>query len=186
MPKKISMFLLLNIALLLFTLMAPAPVQACSCAETNSVADELNRSDVVFSGNVVNVDRGGGFFGPNRKSVKFKVSKTWKGTKQKSIIITTGFGGGDCGFEFEAGKEYLVYAIHSSTYDGKLTTGICDRTTELSAAAEDLIILGEGDEPTIESKPESKFANGYLWGSIILGLGILGYLIWRKNRGAQN
>ena len=37
---------------------------------------------------------------------KFKVSKITSDT----IQIVTGYGGGDCGYEFEVGKDYIVFA----------------------------------------------------------------------------
>src|SRR5258708_4102213 len=43
--------------------------------------------------------------------------------------LSTGLGGGDCGFDFEVGKQYLVYAFNDEA--GELSTNICTRTTRL-------------------------------------------------------
>ena len=48
-------------------------------------------------------------------------------------------GGGDCGYRFEIGKEYLVYAYLGE--DKKLSTGICTRTGLLTKADEDLAYI---------------------------------------------
>jgi hypothetical protein len=62
------------------------------------------------------------------------------------VIVVTGRGGGDCGYRFEVGARYLVFAYGD---DAKLETNICQRTKELAQAAEDLKLLGKGKSPTI-------------------------------------
>ena len=47
----------------------------------------------------------------------------------------TGMGDGDCGIAFTQAQQYLVYA---SSFEGKLYTGICMRTKDISAATADL------------------------------------------------
>jgi hypothetical protein len=51
----------------------------------------------------------------------------------------TGWGGGDCGFDFVTGKEYLVYADQDN--QGNLETGICSSTKLLEDAGPELRIL---------------------------------------------
>jgi len=70
----------------------------------------------------------------------FSVSRGFIGPQQgETIEIHTGFGFGDCGFPFEKGEEYLVYA---HKYEGKLSTGICSRTRHLTNAGDDIGELG--------------------------------------------
>ena len=54
----------------------------------------------------------------------------------KEIVIETGLGGGDCGYAFRRGFDYIVYA--SKKPDGGWTTGICTPTRLVEDAAEDL------------------------------------------------
>ncbi|MBW9234790.1 hypothetical protein JQK62_21625, partial [Leptospira santarosai] len=79
----------------------------------------------------------------------FEVAETWKGVSESQVFIITGSGGGDCGYEFQVGQDYLVYATESTMYgnQAELVTIICDRTTELGSAQEDLAVLGKGKEP---------------------------------------
>ncbi len=42
--------------------------------------------------------------------VTFEVLRNYSDADQKHLKITTGFGGGDCGFPFEVGEQYLVDA----------------------------------------------------------------------------
>ncbi|MEO8368863.1 MAG: carboxypeptidase-like regulatory domain-containing protein [Candidatus Solibacter sp.] len=58
------------------------------------------------------------------------------GPGQKEIEVGTGMGGGDCGFGFQVGTDYVVYAYKNA--EGRLETGICSRTRLLSQAAEDV------------------------------------------------
>jgi Carboxypeptidase regulatory-like domain len=55
---------------------------------------------------------------------------------QKEIEIVTGMGGGDCGYAFQSGVDYVVYAYRNS--EGRLETGICFRTRPLAQATEDV------------------------------------------------
>lgn len=126
------------------------------------------------------------FDGSRTKSVLFAVQNTWKGINETQVIITTGLGGGDCGYEFEEGKEYLVYAFESRMYseEEKLVTIICDRTTLLNSAEEDLSILGEGKSPTktvnLEDELHKSRINPYLWFIPILLVGFLAFWVWRR------
>jgi Carboxypeptidase regulatory-like domain len=62
-------------------------------------------------------------------------------TSQKEIEILTGFGGGDCGYQFQVGIEYVIYAYKNSA--GRLETGICSRTRPLAEAADDVKYIRE-------------------------------------------
>jgi len=55
---------------------------------------------------------------------------------QKEIEIVTGLGGGDCGYDFQIGADYVVYAYKNT--EGRLETSICSRTRPLADAAEDM------------------------------------------------
>jgi protocatechuate 3,4-dioxygenase beta subunit len=52
------------------------------------------------------------------------------------ITIQTGRGGGDCGYDFQVGKEYIVFAYDSGNEN--LGTGICSPTRPIEQATEDL------------------------------------------------
>jgi hypothetical protein len=70
--------------------------------------------------------------------VRFRVLERWRERAGATVELTTGAGGGDCGYTFEKGVSYLVFA---SARAGALTTGICSRTRKLTDAAEDLAYL---------------------------------------------
>lgn len=150
--KKMSLFLLMFVLFSSpFIYGSPIPVQACSCAKLPGVEEELEQSKAVFSGEVINIKEKVNTSGYRYKSVLLQVHHIWKGVKESQVIISTGLGGGDCGFDFAKGQEYLVYAFTSDTdmYDSDtLSTNICNRTNTIHAGQKDLEILGEGENPT--------------------------------------
>ena len=94
----------------------------------------MNNQKLCFIGKVVDDRVKRSIKGYQSKSVLFDVTNTWKGVEQSQMIITTGQGGGDCGYDFKKGQEYLVYANESTMYGAKsLASTICDRTDVLSS-----------------------------------------------------
>ncbi|MBP1932757.1 hypothetical protein [Ammoniphilus resinae] len=183
MIKNIQLVLVCCFVFSLMSVSIPSVGYACSCASKPAVQEELEKSAVVFGGKVIDI-REKSQFNP-KKTVLFEVSTAWKGGASTQMLITTGLGGGDCGFDFEKGKEYLVYANESSMYGGKdLVTTICDRTTELVSAQEDLTILGEGKVPTEKVNLEGKLGglNPFVWILAIGVVGILVFLMLRRRR----
>lgn len=108
-------------------------VSACSCIAPRPAGEELIDSDAVFQGTVTKVELKG--ITNKYYEVTFDVSKRWKDSAQDESVIITSDSSAACGYNFEEGKSYLVYARES---DGYLTTGLCTRTKLLSEAAEDL------------------------------------------------
>lgn len=112
---------------IIFMLVSADAVSACSClaskekSESKKVKTAYKQSAAVFYGEVTEVTRQ-----ENSLLVKFKVEIIWKGVSTKEVIVQTAENSAMCGFNFEAGKRYLVYG------DGKsenLQTNICSRTS---------------------------------------------------------
>ena len=115
---------------------------ACSCASSGPPCQAFWQTDAVFSATVISksvitVDTGIESFPKEQQiAVKLLVEDTFRGSLGgNDVEMLTGMGGGDCGYNFEKGKKYLVYA---SEYRGRLRAGICSRTRLLSEATEDL------------------------------------------------
>ena len=133
-----------------FVLLASQVGLACTCSLppinqslARQVVGSKNDAKAVFSGEVVEVIEG-----PEDSFnvvVRLRVERTWKGVRAGEVSIATGRGGGDCGYGFEAGERYLVYAYGSA--GGQLGTNICQRTRRLADAKEDLKVLGRGRPP---------------------------------------
>src|SRR5262249_22625050 len=78
-------------------------------------------------------------FDIRQRRVRLAVSEAFSGVTLGETTITTGEGGGDCGFDFSTGREYLVYASAGS--DGSLSTSICSPTMKIEDAKSDLEYL---------------------------------------------
>jgi hypothetical protein len=125
-----------------------APVErgiACSCATVAGVCDAAGQSAAVFSGKVTQISvqpavmkaPGVPRLEPAMRRVRLRVQEVLSGAYPNGEIeILTGFGNGDCGYPFEVGREYVVYARKDR--NGRLSTGICSRTRPVEQAAEDL------------------------------------------------
>jgi hypothetical protein len=114
--------------------------EACSCMESGPPCQDYWKTSAVFLGRVESVTRGAttartGL--PLYRRVKFTVLEAYRGLTAGETEVQTGAGGGDCGYNFTEGTEYLVYASRNEG-TGVLTTGICSRTRRASEAAEDL------------------------------------------------
>ncbi len=128
-------------------------VFACKCELPSAsisierhVKSAYNQYSAIFLGDVTEVIEEPGIYSLR---VKFKISKTWKSEISKEIFLSTGRGGGDCGYDFKVGKKYLVYAIR----EDNLSTGICSRTA-LAEANQDLAVLNKIKKPKIKSSPK--------------------------------
>ena len=109
---------------------------ACSCAPPPAPKVALKNASAVFSGEVRKITT-------SKKdyihTVEFKVLKSWKGVKGKTVKVTTALDGAACGYGFTKGEKYLVYANGGQPF----RTSICTRTKSLNRAAADIKELGE-------------------------------------------
>jgi hypothetical protein len=145
---------------------------SCTCFPI-SVKESIKKSNAIFIGKVLKVDTikvipqnfisakistsDSGFYTVGHL-VLLKVKKIFKGKSfSDTVYIMTGQGGGDCGYNFEINKNYIIYAkkedyylvdsedkvtskyiTHKQTY---LTTNDCDRTTENIRKEEKLLMV---------------------------------------------
>lgn len=147
------------------------PAYACRCLP-RTPQQSFTSSQAVFVGRAIAVVNSSSVEGqpssrrtPSRLSqevrITFEVSKVWKGEKKRQIVVMTSSSSASCGYSFQQGEEYLVYAASQGS---KLTTGLCSGTKSLSMAQADLAVLGEGNPPVMESSIlEELRKNQQLW-----------------------
>ena len=149
MNMKIIILILSFFGLLL---LAQIDVYACKCASMpqtleREIKGRLKTSKAVFSGEVLKISQTsqrGNVTGLD-VTVNMRLKQVWKGQLAKEVIINTPDNSAACGYSFEAGKSYLVFA-HSSN-DKTLATGLCSGNRPLETAGEELKILGKGRKP---------------------------------------
>lgn len=135
---KKTLFLAI-ISLCFFTFCA-AEAFACSCIldEETPVEIQIEKAHegaaAVFSGEVVEITKEPDTFSVK---VKLKVKKSWKSKLSDEVIITTAINDGLCGYDFEVGEKYLIYAYGEKE---SLRTDICRRTALLSKT-KDVVVL---------------------------------------------
>lgn len=130
---------LLLLAAVLLGLVQADRAKACSCIR-ETPEEGFARAEAVFSGRIAEVapnpdSERGGF------QVTIEVFEVWKGASRPIVKVTTAASSAICGYAFQKGRSYLVYASR----DGKrpLRVSLCSRTQLLEKAAEDLKSLGK-------------------------------------------
>ncbi len=125
------------------------PAHACSCGGPTSACEAFWGTPVVFLGTALDVHMKWSGFGDDKhsyveehRSALFEVEEAFKGIRESERVVEvgTGMGGGDCGYDFESGKRYLVFAERDPD-DGRLWTGICSVTHPVEEGEEDLRFL---------------------------------------------
>jgi hypothetical protein len=156
----------MRILLALVLMLAPLTrLSACSCAGPGTPCTAAGSSAAVFTGKVLEItglsrplpvgnigpalasrrsgdySRSGASMSPSPRPlrvVRIQLGEVLSGVdrEQKEIEIVTGQGGDDCGYAFQIGVDYVVYAYKNA--EGRLETGSCSRTRTLPEATEDI------------------------------------------------
>lgn len=126
----------------------PAPVSACDFDAPPPPQEALDDANAVFTGEVMSIEPVDDDPGEQYIAATIEVERTWKGVDSTPVIVETHQHEATCGFPFEEGESYIVYAYSDGT---PLTTALYHRTQLLERADEDLEELGEGAE--VESAP---------------------------------
>jgi len=122
---------------------------ACNCATKPSPEGALRNAAIVFSGRVVMgrvVKRrlDGKAEESEMREFLFEVTKIWKGPVPRRVFVLTAMNLAACGFDFDLGESYLVYAYGEPTQFG---TNHCTRTCHEAAAGDDMKQLGAPTKP---------------------------------------
>jgi hypothetical protein len=125
-----STTLLAAVALALATAPLPRTAAACSCTNELTLQQEFGFANAVFSGRVVSVDPVGDGF--HVLAVLEPIAR-WKGGIGPTVGVLTPENQGICGFPFEIGGEYLVFAFESYAVGSTpFFTHSCSRTSPLA------------------------------------------------------
>ena len=123
---------------------APGSAFACSCIEPQSDTQAEKGSDAVFAGTVTGYEITkpiGGEYEPAIDDVRHALEVAWtldvdtyvKGEPAEEIEVTSSGQGAACGFQFDEGKRYLVFAYENERDDGGLSTNSCTNTRAVDA-----------------------------------------------------
>jgi hypothetical protein len=190
-PKSMKFFYsILGISLLLLGLLVPqGKAYACSCAGGDALV-KLDRSSIVFLGEVIEVGRGTKKGEHARlREYKFELKQSWKGNNNQYVSVFSYDGdSSSCGFEFDKNTTYLVYAGQGK--DGTLQTSLCNGNLKQSDAGNDIALLGQSNQIAVspanhEDGDQGLSSRLLLYGGLILlvvaGLAAWAYMKKRRN-----
>jgi hypothetical protein len=153
------------VALIVLALLALLPdcASACSCIGFGGSQQEITKqalsdSAAVFSGEVADVEKQG-----STATVTLRVSEMWKGSEQGTLQVSTPSQEPACGYPFEDGREYLVYAYGK---EEPFKVDLCSETKPLSKAGASLQVLGDGQSSGGAPLPDTSGG--------VAGLGVVG------------
>jgi hypothetical protein len=122
------------------------PAHACKCAEPEAAVAAAASAAAVFEGQVSRISAADADV-----MVELKVARAWKGVTAEQVSVRTRAESAACGYPFQAGQSYLVYA----QADGSgLQVHHCGRTRPIEEAREDIVALGMGTVPVATQVPE--------------------------------
>lgn len=113
----------------------------CSCAMPRTTQLALERSDAVFRGVAIDVPPLPAVSEvpwPDERRVRIRVLERWKGAVPDTAIVYTAWVDGVCGYPFDEGEEYVVYARAATQPSPRLTVFLCSGTKPTKDAAADL------------------------------------------------
>ena len=116
----------------------------CICGGGTPPCEEYWNAAVVFSGTVARLSPmsieekfGERIVSYSKLSATFNVETVYRGEIEKEVDVITGMSDGDCGYRFQIGERYLVYAFVNEQTK-RLQTSSCARTRPMSEASADL------------------------------------------------
>ncbi len=129
-----------------FIVLVPISVNACTCgmqfgraSVRDRVTSERDNSDAIFVGRILeNITPEGALY---MAAFRVEVEAAWKGVTSELVTVSTGLEGRMCGYRFEVGATYLIYADGST--DKGYGTSKCTRTAPIGALPDDRQYLGE-------------------------------------------
>jgi hypothetical protein len=160
------------LTLAVFALLGARAGFGCSCAGPNPVCSAYWNTDTLLLGHVVQIEhvydqppeekdvngKKMTIIGPGQYLIHFDVAKVYRGANTRQVVvIRTADQGSACGYAFEQGHDYLVYAYAGS--NGDLGTNHCTRTHEVVSRQDD------ADLQWIEGLSQSP-AGGSIFGQI--------------------
>ena len=118
--------------------LAAAAARACSCMPypddpREAVQRAWEHSDAVWSGEVIDQRPVSVEGAPAAIEVTLKVARRWKGPEEAQVKIRTSDNSAACGYNFETGAQYLVFA-HRDEQSDTYGTGLCSLTRPLADA----------------------------------------------------
>ena len=134
--------------------------RACSCA-ARTPEQAFESASAVFEGQVTGIERSkaGPDGGAPELLVTLRVVRAWKGVDHEQVTVLTAGDEAACGYRFQDGKSYLVYAPPGEPH---LRVSLCSRTRPAAEAREEMDAMGVGVvpvRPALSSEEKQLFSS---------------------------
>ncbi|MCG8603449.1 hypothetical protein MJD09_00405 [bacterium] len=169
--KRISF----SLFILMLFFQFPKTAVACSCIAPGPPAEEFKQADAVLTGVVTSFTDAG----EHERKATLSLIKVWKGDFKRLDEIRTGPHSAACGYDFQVGVSYVIYANEDDT--GKFHTHFCTRTARVQDAAEDLAYLDELT-PIYIGRDTGCCGGALSTGDAIVAGFFAGFLFWRRRK----
>ncbi len=169
---KNKLFLLT--ALAIATLFSLGLASACSCIYFENTSQKLDNAEYVFSGEVTNIKISGQEYN-ELQEITIKTIQYWKPFSFPESVNLNLYSlkdsGANCGYNFQVGKKYIVYAYLDSE-TGKLSTTSCMGTSILTEETDEISELNNltnstqveySFDPIVEEKGENIVLKFFNW-----------------------
>lgn len=138
--RQIPHFVALFSALAVLSVGTAGPAQACSCLP-QSLSEAFLESDLIVQGSVTEVTPVVEEGWLSYWTVVLSLEKSWKGEKGVAMVtVLDPPNGAVCGFGFQVGESYVVYALRDEKREA-YTTSLCSRTALLRPDLPDITYL---------------------------------------------
>ena len=142
---------------------------ACSCINLENTEAKLENAQYVFTGEVINVEVSGQQYN-EMQEITVKIINTFKPSQfpepVNMKIYATKDTGANCGYNFQNGKEYLIYAYLE---ENKFTTNSCMGNSLLIKSQEEIKELNKltnstnNNPPVVEPIKSNIFTKFFNW-----------------------
>lgn len=166
--------LIISLLLIIGTLFSLGFTSACSCIYLENTEQKLENAEYVFSGQVVDIKFSGQEY-DELQDVSIKTIQYWKPSQFPESVNLNLYAikdsGANCGYNFEKGKNYLIYA-YLDIETGKLTTNSCMGNSIISEETQEIKELNNltnstptdyDYKPVIEEKGENIVLKFFNW-----------------------
>lgn len=190
MKARIRVIVLFTVVLMYLAI--PRDACACTCVEYDSIEEQIKENistvDAIFIGTVTDIEE----INEEELKITFSVSRVWKGPQYTLLVVETynPETTAACGFPFQVGGAYIVFAYGSEYLLG---TSTCTATSSVSWGYQNQVkeVLGEGVIPEFDNPYYEQPQNQINYPYIILGICFIEILLgicigrWFMKRGKR-
>ncbi len=115
----------------ILVLLIGTTVSACTCIYEEFSKRDFTEASYIVKGEIVKIEIDEEAY---KKIITFKVYDSYKGNSKKTMQMTTGLGGGDCGLFVTKGDKWLLFV---NSFNGKQSVSTCGKNVRYTKGEEE-------------------------------------------------